>query len=259
MLARIDENVDLRVLARLGLWGSAAILSLLLAVLAFRSETGTRRIGMAGSATPAELAQTAVADRNRQLEDDSKRLIEAVRTLSSDRDRLLARVTVLERNLEDVTGSVSKIGTARERATSSWQDLAQLMSGPSVISSISAPQTITAFPAPRAAALQPAARPSAAPESTGTVTEFGVDIGGGPSIQALRELWNAAKGAHQGAFDGLRPVIGVRDVKPDIAELRLIVGPLANANAAARLCAQLSTTGWTCRQSVFDGQRLAIR
>jgi hypothetical protein len=42
-------------------------------------------------------------------------------------------------------------------------------------------------------------------------------------------------------------------------ELRLVVGPLANAATAARLCAALANAGTTCQPTVFDGQRLAIR
>ena len=69
----------------------------------------------------------------------------------------------------------------------------------------------------------------------------------------------SAKGTHGTLFDGLRPVISVRDGKPGGAELRLVAGPLSNASAAAKICASLAASGWTCRPAVFDGQRLAIR
>ena len=64
------------------------------------------------------------------------------------------------------------------------------------------------------------------------MTDFGVDIGGGPTIDSLRDLWISAKGTHGSVFDGLRPVISVRDGKPGTAELRLVVGPLSNAAAS---------------------------
>ena len=136
----------------------------------------------------------------------------------------------------------------------------QLPQGPSVITSISAPQTIAAFPSNRIASGHSAARGTApAPDSVATATDFGVDIGGGPTIESLRDLWISAKGTHGSTFDGLRPVISVRDGKPGTAELRLVVGPLSNASAAAKICASLAANGWTCRPAVFDGQRLALR
>ena len=117
-----------------------------------------------------------------------------MRVLSSDRDRLLARVTVLERNLEDITGSVGRIGNAQSTAAqSSPLPLLDVLQGPSVIASLSAPRTIGSFPADRADG--PAAHASGlGPESTGTSTDFGVDIGGGPTIESLRDLWIRGQG-----------------------------------------------------------------
>jgi hypothetical protein len=254
---KTDEQIDMRGLLRLGSWGGAAIGALLIAVMAIRSDNGSRRVA-ATLKQPA--AGTQLAARQ-EIEPETKRLIESVRTLSSDRDRLLARVTVLERNLEDVTGSVGRIGSTQNAAAqSSPLPPLQLPSGPSVISSISAPQTISAFPSNRIASAHSAARGRApAPDSVGTVTVFGVDIGGGPTIESLRDLWISAKGTHGNIFDGLRPVISVRDGKPGASELRLVVGPLSNAAAAAKICASLAASGWTCRQAEFDGQRLALR
>jgi hypothetical protein len=257
MFDKTDEQIDMRGLVRLGSWGAAAVGALLLAVLAVQSDTGARRVAGAMNQRPAATQLAARQD----IEGETKRLVESVRTLSSDRDRLLARVTVLERNLEDVTGSVGRIGSAQSAATqSSPLPPVQLPQGPSVITSISAPQTIAAFPSNRIASGHSAARGTApAPDSVATATDFGVDIGGGPTVESLRDLWISAKGTHGGIFDGLRPVISVRDGKPGTAELRLVVGPLSNASAAAKICASLAASGWTCRPAVFDGQRLALR
>ena len=247
-----DEQTDVRSLVRLGAWGAAATGALLFAVMAIQSENGLRR--MTGTSTAATTAQ--LVTRAQDLEGNTKRLIDSVRTLSSDRDRLLARVTVLERNLEDVTGSVGRIGSVQNAQP---QTTLQLPSGPTVLSSLSPPKTIAAFPSERVAGGPSVARSTAAPDSIPTMTDFGVDIGGGPTIESLRDLWSSAKGTHSGIFDGLRPVISVRDGKPGTAELRLVVGPLSNAAAAAKICASLSASGWTCRPAVFDGQRLALR
>jgi len=259
MFGKTDEQIDMRGLMRLGSWGAAATGALLIAVLAIQSDNGSRRV--AGTLNPQPIAGNQLAGRNAEIEADTKRLIDSVRALSTDRDRLLARVTVLERNLEDVTGSVGRIGNAQNAATqSSALPPLQLPLGPSVISSIAAPQTIAAFPSNRVASGHSAARGTApAPDSVATATDFGVDIGGGPTIESLRDLWISAKGTHGGIFDGLRPVIAVRDGKLGTSELRLVVGPLSNAAAAAKICASLSASGWTCRPAVFDGQRLALR
>jgi hypothetical protein len=258
MFGKNDEQIDVRGLLRLGSWGAAATGALLVAVLAIQSDTGARRAANVFSPEPQGAPQLA---RKQELEADTKRLTESVRALSADRDRLLARVTVLERNLEDVTGSVGRIGNAQSTtAQSSPLPPAQLPAGPSVISSISVPQMISSFPSNRIASGFSAARGAApAPDSIGAMTDFGVDIGGGPTIEALRDLWISAKGTHGSIFDGLRPVISVRDGKPGTSELRLVVGPLSNAAAAAKICASLAASGWTCRPAVFDGQRLALR
>lgn len=254
MAEKTEESFDLSTLKRLGLWGSGAVAAILLAALAMQTETGARRLA-GDRTTPQEAAKGASA--RQEAETEIRRMIDSIRALSADRDRLLARVSVLERNVEDVTGSVSQIGS---KAASAEALKSQLVIGPSIISTISAPQTIASFPANRVANAHSAARGTApAPESVGTITEFGADIGGGASLEALRDLWTSAKGTHGPLFDGLRPVIAIREARPGASELRLVVGPLSNANAAAKLCASLSASGWTCRQTVFDGQRLAIR
>ena len=56
-----------------------------------------------------------------------------------------------------------------------------------------------------------------------------------------------------------RPVIAIRDGGSAGIELRLVAGPVANAAAAARLCAALSSAGQTCQPAIFDGQRLALQ
>ena len=100
-----------------------------------------------------------------------------------------------------------------------------------------------------------------AADSVATRTEFGVDLGGDRTVDALRSLWNALRTGKQGVlFEGLRPVVAVRDGgKPGSVELRLVVGPLANAGAAARLCGSAAAVGLACQPTVFDGQRLAVR
>ena len=239
-------------LARLGVWISLATLAVI-AVVA-RTESGIRRI--ANLLTPAEAARTSKAPQLANQEAEQRRLAEAVRALTADRDRLAARLTVLERNLDEVTGSIPPAAAAK---------LPQ-PPAPSVVASPPPPAT------PPVQASQPAQTNQArvatghlatgtnAADSVATKTEFGVDIGGNASIEGLRSLWSTLKSAQPALFDGLRPVIAVREgQKPGVIELRLIAGPLPNASIAARLCAALGVAGQSCQPAVFDGQRLALQ
>ena len=255
-----DDNFDMRTLARVAIWGAAAMLALLIAVFATRSDSGTRRMAMAfgtvtGSTPAARTTPTPnLAGRNTDTELEIRRLTDAMRSLSSDRDRLLARVTVLERNFDDMTGS---IGRGAPGAPKSESPASLPSVGPSVSATVAAPLQIA--PGERAGATQ--AQPADTPASTGaTRTDFGIDIGGGANLAALRAAWNTARANHPAMLDNLRAVAAIRDgTKPGSVELRLIVGPLSNAAAAARLCASLAAAGLSCQPAVFEGQRLAQR
>src|ERR1044072_8677414 len=92
-------------LARLGVWISLATLAVIAVFLVARTETGLRRV--ATLLAPAEAARPSkapqLANRPSDQEAEQRRLAEAVRTLTADRDRLAARLTVLERNLDQVS------------------------------------------------------------------------------------------------------------------------------------------------------------
>lgn len=269
---KLEEQFDLRALMRLGLWGVAAVAALSVAVLAARSDTGTQRLAGKVGGPAAQLARNSSSGnllvmRGSEQSDEARRVAETVRSLATDRDRLLARVTVLERNLEDVTGSIGRSGDNASATSSPLPPNASLMpAGPTIASAIVTPPVPSlprrGVPAPSARVATAHAEATgdvASTESIATTTAFGIDIGGGATIEALRDLWSSAKGNHGTALGGLRPVIAVRDSgKPGSVDLRLIAGPLANAGAAAKICATLAAGGWSCRPAVFDGQKLAI-
>jgi hypothetical protein len=257
-------------LARLGVWIGLATVAVLTAVIAARTESGIRRIaGLLSPAPQEQPLRTAkgptppLVQRQSDQEAEQRRLSEAIRLLAADRDRLLARITTLERSVEDVTGSIAAP--------------ASRVSPPTPLPSISAPPA--ANPAPAPAANAPPATPPApgatgnrvaaghlatgnpvAAESVATKTEFGVDLGGHASIEGLKSLWSSLKTSQSAMLEGLRPVIAIREGgKPGSVELRLIAGPLANASIAARLCATLAAAGQACQPAVFDGQKLALQ
>jgi len=114
-----------------------------------------------------------------------------------------------------------------------------------------------AFASAPPAAESPAAANPAVVEPVAARSEIGVDVGGGATVEALRALWTSVKTSAAPLLVNLRPLVVVREVRPGAVELRLVIGPLANATAAARLCASLAATRRACRPTVFDGQRLA--
>src|SRR5947207_15944496 len=97
-------------LARLAVWISLATVALIMVVFVARTESGIRRI--ATLLTPAEATRTSKAPQLANQEAEQRRLAEAVRALTADRDRLTARLTVIERNLDEVTGSIPPAAAA---------------------------------------------------------------------------------------------------------------------------------------------------
>jgi hypothetical protein len=89
-------------------------------------------------------------------------------------------------------------------------------------------------------------------------TEFGVDVGGANSLGGLRALWRGLKS--NAALAALRPIIVVKESTTGLGmQLRLVAGPLADAAAAAKICAALLESQRPCETTVFDGQRLAVK
>lgn len=252
-----------RQLIRLGVWVSLATVAALTTVLAARTETGVRRI--ASLITPPAPEATRVAKAPAQVVSDAeqRRLAEAVRELSADRDRLQARLASVERSLDDAvtTGSIPPAAASAPSSPPAASSVT-VSSLPAIASDPPATVPAQSNPGapPRIAAGHMATASPAGAESTATRTEFGVDIGGNPSIEGLRTAWTVLKASHPGLFEGLRPVIAVREGKmPGSIELRLIAGPLPNAGIAARLCAALAAANQSCQPTVFDGQKLALQ
>ena len=249
---------------RLGAWSALTVLSVAAAVLAAYTETGARRLAMGDAPMIPSAAPSSISDGER-------RVAEAVRALSADRDRLAARVNALERSLDDVTGSISsRTGPERSGVPNPAASPLPPSLAPAPPVTATAPPPVVVAPAPvrpqpqasvvtRPAASPPIAADPAATGSTATRTEFGIDLGTAATVEGLRNLWSAIKGTQAPLLEGLRPVAAVRDgAKPGTLELRLVAGPLANAGAAAKLCAAFADAGLTCAPAVFDGQRLAL-
>lgn len=219
------SSIDTSNLTYLGLWGGAAALALLMVAAATMSETGQRRLatlfGGAG-VTRQAAAMEADPEASGDAGISSRRLAEQLRNLAEDRDRLLVRMTALERNYEDATGSVARLAASPKASRAA----------------VAAPDSI---------------------ESLLAKTEIGIDLGGAPNVAALRTAWERIRRSHAVQFEGLRPVIGIREGQSGQVELRLVVGPVTNADVAAKLCATLANVGVSCQPTNFDGQKLALR
>jgi hypothetical protein len=262
-----DESPGSMLFGRFLLWAGLAALAVGSVVWAAQTQTGTERIAhmFDRSSTVASAAPRGVTTvpivRPSDSEIEQRRLAETVRALAADRDRLAARLETLERNV-DVTGS-----TPPARTDSAPVGLAPpLITGwspgafaPGALPPAAGIPMAPVIPAPAQAGGGPAlAATEQGAESTATRTEFAVDIGGDPSLEGLRARWASLKAGHAALFEGLRPLVAIREGGKSV-ELRLVVGPLANAVAAARLCASLSAAGQACQPTIFDGQRLALR
>jgi hypothetical protein len=259
---------------RIALWGATAAGALFIAVLTTRSEVGSQRAAIAlsslsGNSLPRPgQATTQVAGRPLDAQADTRRLAEAVRGLAADSDQLKSRLAAVEHNLDDITGAITRqieAAKAETAAPSPWPAAAApVPATPAVIGPVVAP----AVPPPsgRAAPLPPslltaeASQPPADATAPGQPTEYGVDIGSALSIQALRARWLGIRSAHPQLFEGLAPTATLREIaRSKQVELRLVVGPLADAEAAAQLCASLAPYRLFCQPTIFDRRHLTLQ
>lgn len=104
-----------------------------------------------------------------------------------------------------------------------------------------------------------AATEFAAPEAAVQRTDFAVDLGGANSIGGLRALWRGLLKSNTELSD-LHPIIMLKESHTGLGmQLRLAAGPLKDAAAAAKICAELTESERSCETTVFDGQRLAMK
>jgi len=232
----------LRKLRNFTLWISSAAVAVTLAVLAGHSQVGAERF--AAMFHPSH-TQTAKFDP----EAVTRQLAEAVRVLASNEEQLRGRVSAVEHDLDDVTGSIRQVAAASETKRAA--------DGPTVTATAAVTASATAPvnpPKPPASFTQ--SDPPAAPPAT----QYGVDIGSGLSLQALRARWQTLRQEHPALLEGMQPIVSVRETpRSNKIELRLVVGPLAHPGAATQLCQALTMFGMFCQPAVYDGQHLALR
>jgi hypothetical protein len=232
----VTVPVTMQRLSRLVTWGATAATALLIAALASRGVVGSQRAAIAsatlnsGIVTPVRILP---APRQVDAPDETKRLSDTVTELVAEDNRIKTRLAAIEQDMSDVTGSIARQAQAAKNAPP-WPDGPGAPSTPAAIAAVLAP----ALPLPM---------------------EYGADIGSALSVQALRARWLGIHSAHPQLFDGLVPTVTLREIpRSNSPELRLIVGPLVSADAAAHLCAALAAHRMFCEPTIFAGQHLAL-
>jgi hypothetical protein len=233
----VTVPVTMQRLSRLVTWGATAATALLIAALASRGVVGSQRAAVAsatlstGVVTPVRILP---APRQVDAPDETKRLSDTVTELVAEDTRIKTRLAAIEQDMSDMTGSIARQAQEARNAPTPWPDGPGAPSTSAAIAAVVAP----ALPLPM---------------------EYGADIGSALSVQALRARWLGIHSAHPQLFDGLVPTVTLREIpRSNSPELRLIVGPLVSADAAAHLCAALAAHRMFCEPTIFAGQHLAL-
>ena len=176
-----------------------------------------------------------------------------LKRLQSDNTRLSGRLAMIESDNQITTGSIAKrpSGDAmmkrepvrRQRPAASRKAGFSESSGPALTT---ADKTISRLV------------PGDVRRSPGAAsrTWFALRLGSYGDLEGLRAIWQRLAQTHGALLDDLEP----RSLKgrpvDGVLQFDLIAGPLANAAAAAELCARLKADGSACEIARFTGERL---
>src|ERR1700738_2649565 len=187
--AQKQPAFDMRSLWRVASWGTAASWPLARAALAGYSETGSRLLATALNGPGTGTQEAPIASR--EADNDRAASSQALSALAVDRDQLDARLSMIERHLDDLTGSI-KAQAAQQALVSSapfptaprspppTRKTAQPMP-PETVSTSNAPIVARSDSVP-AAGVTSGEHASSAEESK---TQFGVDIGRAATVDGF--------------------------------------------------------------------------
>jgi hypothetical protein len=215
---------------------------------------------------------TAVAQmppRVTQLELETQMLIEQVRALKADRDRLAGRVALLESSVDDMTGTIKRQAAATAAALAARTTAISPQPGAAPAAASATPAAVAApeaktDPVITASVPLPPGRASAAQASAEPDTQaarsnaFGLDLGGASTLNGVRERWMTVKAGFGPLLSGLHP-LAAPERRKGKAGYRLVVGPLPNSPAATGLCAHFNAAHTPCRAVKFEGEQIAQR
>lgn len=249
-----------------------------LIALTITSQTETanerlRRIFASGETS----AIAGMPPRVAQLESETQLLVAQVRALTTERDRLSGRIALLESSIDDMSGAIKK------QAAATAALLAARVNPPTASPTVTStpiatnPPTINADRDTTTASIPPNPTPKTDTPALATPmpparianasaidieqpasrqSEFGLDLGGGVTIEGVRQRWTTVKANFGPVLNGLRP-LATRDHRPGANGFRLIVGPLPNSAAATGLCAHFVAARTACRAVKFEGEQIA--
>ena len=252
---------DFRLLRRMALWSVAAACALMLAVLTSKSEAGAERLAAVMASLRGEQAPPPFDARV-----ETRKLGNALRGLSSDNDQLQSRLSAVERHVDGVERHVNQVDDVTGSLKKQIEAVKAEAEAPRPTDTPPAAATPSPFPtpplpAPRGVQAPPPAKPTVPGSSSiDAPKQYGVDIGSTVSFQALRLRWAEIRAAHPQLFQGLTAKTITRGIpQSDRSEVRLVLGPLPNSEAAARLCASLAPYHVFCQPTGFDGQQVALQ
>jgi hypothetical protein len=274
-------RIDMRALWRLTGWGVTAALALGVLAITTQTYTGSQQLKLA--LTPPEMPVRKVTVLNVPPSAPPANIAEIARlqaevnVLAADRDRLAARLASLERNLDDLTGSIKHLtappAAAPEPAPKAAEPAATAAPSPKPAEPAAAaqpppkpaaPETV-AVPATPPIDAPPAVAPTAAastvpmpPERVAALPpkpEFGIALAGASNVALLHMQWAAIKANFGPLIGDLKPH-ALHDRRGNVSHYRLIIGPLPTYTAAAKLCSRLIAARAVCRPVKMAGEPL---
>ena len=149
-----EPRWDRRMYLRLAAWAVTTVGALVFAMQTVHWSQGGRHEQLAAADLARQSQQLQQAAHDSQVQ--NRRLVAAIDTLNGDRDRLYARVTVLEQGLDSVTGTV-----ARQSEKQSQSPPPSLVLSSAAVALALPPPAISAPPVTTAHVGEPAAAPLA--------------------------------------------------------------------------------------------------
>jgi len=246
-------------------WGAATAIALSALAVTSQTQTATERLrSIFAVREPTAVAQ--MPPRVAQLELETQMLIEQARVLSADRDRLAGRIARLESSVDDMTGAIKRQAAANAAVLAArTAPTTQQPNATAPIGSVAATPEVKPDPVITATVPLPpgrgsTAQASAEPETSSGpgMNEFGLDLGGAPTLDGVRQRWATVKASFGPLLSGLHP-LAASERRQGKTGYRLIVGPLPNGPAAAGLCAHFGAAHTPCRAVKFEGEQIAQR
>jgi hypothetical protein len=265
-------------------WGVATAIALSALAITSQTQSASDRLrAIFAISEPTAVAQ--MPPRVAQLEADTQMLMEQVRSLHAERERLAGRIALLESSIDDITGALKRqaavtaaalaaaktpppapgtpvvAATAAAAAPASVPTPAPAAQPPTA--AIASPEkkadpastSSVQMPSSRAATAQAAAEPDM---PTANLAEFGLDLGGAPTLDGVRQRWTTVKANFGPLLAGLHPLAAL-ERRQGKTGYRLVVGPLPNGPAATGLCAHFNAAHTPCKAVRFEGEQIAQR